>query len=277
VVVAEVDSDLIRFSHNPEIAGVESELIENSPRLWHRFHDTYCVTAVVDASRTAWRLGREHRTATTGDVCFACPGDLTVTTSLSSPQAVVSLMITPALVAQFADAYRIARRPVAWRSLQAAQPGLCGKLVELEASLRKRATSLRSRVILRDVLRLLFTRCVERRALQDDQSLRAPVARAREYIEQNYQQQLTLCDIAKVADVSRFHLTRIFAAEFGVTPRAYLLYVRLARAKALLALGQRVQQVAMDAGFSDQSHFTRNFRQTYGVTPAAYQEAIAHV
>jgi AraC-like DNA-binding protein len=229
---------------------------------------------VVDSARLAWRRGRDRCVARSGDVCLAGPGDLTVMTAVAAPQTLTSVLISPRLMEQFADGFGVSRRPVTWRSAQTADHALCSRVAELGANVGDPGATLRARVVLAEMLRMLFMRCVERRGMQPAAPLRASVWRARDYIEQSYQQQLTLEDVATVAGVTRFHLTRIFAAEFGVTPRTYLLHVRLARAKALLAGGVPVQQAAADTGFSDQSHFTRHFRKTYGITPVAYANAV---
>ena len=274
MAVAEVRSEAVRFTRNPAIAGVETESIEYSQRPLRRFHDSYTVIAVVDSSRLSWRRGRERNVATSGDVCLAVPGDLTVVTDVATPQAVVSVMISPTLMEQAAEAMGVARRPLTWRSGQRTDHGLCSKLVELHAHLSELGAVVSARTSLSEVLRLLFTRCVERRGMQSAQPPLSSVARARGYIEDNYAQHVELVQIAEAAGVSRFHLTRIFAEEFGVTPRAYLLHVRLARAKALLSRGASLKRIAADTGFSDQSHFTRHFRKSYGITPTGYLGAV---
>jgi len=69
----------------------------------------------------------------------------------------------------------------------------------------------------------------------------------------------------------RFQLARAFRAAYGVSPPAYRVQIRLMRARALLADGQRPAEVAAACGFADQSHFGRWFRRGYGLTPAAYR------
>jgi AraC-like DNA-binding protein len=53
-------------------------------------------------------------------------------------------------------------------------------------------------------------------------------------------------------------------------PHAYLVQIRLLRAKALLRRGRPIAHVASATGFADQSHFTRHFKRLMGVTPAKY-------
>jgi AraC-like DNA-binding protein len=124
-----------------------------------------------------------------------------------------------------------------------------------------------------ELLTLLFVHCVERRAVAAA-APRAHVVRVRDYLEANYHQQFRMCDLSAAVGMSRYHLTRTFSAEFGVTPHVYVLQLRLAKAKSLLATSLPVRHVAVETGFADQSHFTRHFRNTYGVTPVQYLRAI---
>jgi AraC-like DNA-binding protein len=232
------------------------------------------VTAVTDAAGCTWRLGRQHAIAATGDVCLAAPGDLTVVTALSKPQSFVSIAISGTIMKQAAADLQALRRVPRWRSLQLSDVRLCRELVHYHAILERSVDRGDADSALAELVRLLFSHCVERRGGDPVNAPRASVLRARDYLEEHYQQHLAMHEVANAAGVTRYHLTRIFSAEFGVSPRAYLLHVRLARAKALLAQGASVQQVAADCGFSDQSHFTRHFRNTYGTTPVHYRDTL---
>ena len=72
--------------------------------------------------------------------------------------------------------------------------------------------------------------------------------------------------------MSKFHFVRAFTAIVGVTPHRYHLLLRLAKAKAMLHEGSEIAQVAVQAGFWDQSHFDRSFRLFVGMTPTQYQK-----
>jgi AraC-like DNA-binding protein len=69
----------------------------------------------------------------------------------------------------------------------------------------------------------------------------------------------------------RFHLARAFRAAYGTSPHAYLVQIRLVRARQLLTGGERPAAAAAACGFADQSHLGRRFRRAYGITPAAYR------
>jgi AraC-like DNA-binding protein len=72
--------------------------------------------------------------------------------------------------------------------------------------------------------------------------------------------------------VDRFRLSRAFKRCFGLAPHAYLIQLRLTRARQLLGLGALPADVAHSLCFSDQSHLGRWFRRAYGLTPAHYSK-----
>jgi AraC-like DNA-binding protein len=95
-----------------------------------------------------------------------------------------------------------------------------------------------------------------------------------DYIEAHLEQPIDLARLAAVAGMSMHHFARAFAAQFHLSPHRYVQARRVLRAKQLLCGAARPTDVALEAGFTDQSHLTRWFRQAYGVTPAQYQAQI---
>ena len=93
----------------------------------------------------------------------------------------------------------------------------------------------------------------------------------RDYIEAFYRQNLSLTELANLVHMKPLRLLRTFRKEMGLPPHAYLLQVRINHAKTQLARGHAIVDVAMDAGFADQSHFTRHFKRVVGVTPGQYR------
>ena len=97
------------------------------------------------------------------------------------------------------------------------------------------------------------------------------VRRAREYLEEHAERTVALAELARVADLSAFHLCRAFGAAVGMPPHAYQTQVRVARAKALLVAGRLpLAQVATEVGFANQSHLTHHFARLVGATPGRY-------
>lgn len=92
----------------------------------------------------------------------------------------------------------------------------------------------------------------------------------REYLQENYAENVSLERLAAIAGLSRFHLLRVFRKEVGLPPHKYQIQVRVERAKLLLAKGVPVGEAALAVGFVDQSHMTRHFRRLAQVTPGRY-------
>jgi AraC-like DNA-binding protein len=96
------------------------------------------------------------------------------------------------------------------------------------------------------------------------------VGRARELMHAAFPSRPDLETIAGAAGLNKFSLVRQFRDVLGTTPHAYVVMLRVNRARELLAEGAAPAAVAIDVGFADQAHMTRWFLRTCGVTPAAY-------
>ncbi len=98
------------------------------------------------------------------------------------------------------------------------------------------------------------------------------IFRAKEFMNDNLSDDLTLDDIAKEVDVSKYHFLRLFKEQTHFSPHAYLMLKRLEKAKRLLQKGESPISVAFACGFSDQSHLNRKFKAFVGVTAKEYQK-----
>jgi AraC-like DNA-binding protein len=97
------------------------------------------------------------------------------------------------------------------------------------------------------------------------------LARAAEYIDDNYTRALRLEEICAAADLSPSYLIRAFRQQYGMTPHAYVVNRRIEFSRALLRRGRAIAEVAADAGFADQAHLQRAFRQFVAATPGQYR------
>lgn len=100
-----------------------------------------------------------------------------------------------------------------------------------------------------------------------------PVDRARALIEARHDEDLSLAEIGAAVGLPRHHLIRAFRVETGLTPHAFLVDVRVRRARDRLRRGEAPVAVAAATGFSDQAHLTRAFKARLGVTPGAFRAA----
>ncbi|MGO3743123.1 AraC family transcriptional regulator [Kerstersia sp.] len=94
--------------------------------------------------------------------------------------------------------------------------------------------------------------------------------RAKTMIDDAPHAHLSLAELAREADMSRFQLVRAFARLTGLTPHAYLVQRRIQRVRQLIASGMPLADAALACGFSDQSHMTRCFVSCFGFSPGLY-------
>lgn len=98
--------------------------------------------------------------------------------------------------------------------------------------------------------------------------------RALELIDAQLDARLSVETLAREVGLSVAHFARAFKETLGRAPHQFLLSLRLERARRMLEMpGAQLSQIALAAGFADQSHLTRLFKRQYGVTPGALQRA----
>ncbi len=98
------------------------------------------------------------------------------------------------------------------------------------------------------------------------------VRRVIDYLHDNDTQATRIDAIAAEVELHPAYLSRAFREHVGVPLCAYARGIRLDRVAAeLISTDERILDIALDAGFTDQSHLTRLFRRRFGVTPAQYR------
>ncbi|WP_028694004.1 AraC family transcriptional regulator [Pseudomonas cremoricolorata] len=98
--------------------------------------------------------------------------------------------------------------------------------------------------------------------------------RARGFILEHAEQDITLEALEQVSGRERWSLSRDFRALYGTSPYRYVTLRRLDRVRALLLDGFSLVDAALAAGFHDQSHMTRYFTRAYGVSPARWLQRL---
>jgi AraC-like DNA-binding protein len=99
---------------------------------------------------------------------------------------------------------------------------------------------------------------------------RSKMTRVRDYLAANFLRNISIDELVALCELSRYHLMRSFAREYGMPPHAYTNQLRLLEAKRLIDAGEKPAEAAASAGFYDQSHLTHLFKRAYGITPGAY-------
>jgi transcriptional regulator GlxA family with amidase domain len=91
-----------------------------------------------------------------------------------------------------------------------------------------------------------------------------------EFMRAKSREDISLDNLAEIALCTSYHVIRLFRNQVGMSPHAYLIQLRLERARKLIDSGLSIADAALLAGFSDQSHLTRRFKKRYGLTPGLY-------
>ncbi|HJQ39303.1 MAG TPA: AraC family transcriptional regulator [Thermoanaerobaculia bacterium] len=94
---------------------------------------------------------------------------------------------------------------------------------------------------------------------------------ARDFIHAHWLERPSLAAIARAGGIHPANLVRGFRAHLRCSPGEYMRRLRLEHARIALASERTIADIALEAGFYDQSHFTSAFRRHFGVTPAAYR------
>ena len=94
------------------------------------------------------------------------------------------------------------------------------------------------------------------------------------YIRDNYDTQISLEELAKIAGMLPRYFCRAFYAMTGKTPIAYLNYYRVECAGEFLKLTDKtVTETAISCGFNDMSYFSKQFKRFKNMTPSQYRKA----
>lgn len=92
------------------------------------------------------------------------------------------------------------------------------------------------------------------------------------YINEHYNEDMTLDELALAAGVSVQHFCRVFKAVTGMRPVEYISNKRISEAKLLLVSSdKKISEIASLAGFRDQNYFGILFRRLTGLTPTQYR------
>ena len=266
--------DAVRFWREPRYDGLEClSATFRTHRYVPHTHETYAVAAVLDGCEAFNHRGVRHY-ASAGSIAVVCPDELhdgepagegfvyrTVYPSVELMRSIAEDISG----ARFLGTPGFAMSVISDAPLAAELAGLHATLANPEKAILERDTRLTA----------FFANLLRRHGGLDARPRlgreAGPVARARAYLDANFDRDVGLEELAAVARLNRSHFVRAFRKELGTTPHAYLLDRRFRAAGRMLAAGESAAEVAVACGFCDQSHLNRVFKARMGVTPGAFR------
>lgn len=97
------------------------------------------------------------------------------------------------------------------------------------------------------------------------------IAQAIRWITLQFHQQISIDHMASSLGYHRAHLSKAFKQKIGMSPKQYLLKVRMDKAKELLSGTLTIDQVSSSVGFNDALYFSKQFRKWSGMSPSEYR------
>ncbi|HEX2925909.1 MAG TPA: AraC family transcriptional regulator [Ruminiclostridium sp.] len=99
-----------------------------------------------------------------------------------------------------------------------------------------------------------------------------------QFVHNNFEREISITDIAKYVFLSPSYFTRAFKEDTGLSPMQYLLNIRIKRAcELLLETDQKIGEIALSVGFSNQQRFNDMFKKQISMTPMQYRNSSKNI
>lgn len=93
------------------------------------------------------------------------------------------------------------------------------------------------------------------------------------YLEEHYDEKITLDYLTEHFYISKYYLTRVFKEQFGTSISHYLLSIRITKAKQMLRFtDEKVENIGYKCGLGAPHYFSRTFKKVEGMSPSEYRE-----
>ncbi|MEN6634566.1 MAG: helix-turn-helix domain-containing protein [Clostridiaceae bacterium] len=111
-----------------------------------------------------------------------------------------------------------------------------------------------------------------------DEKANRVIAKARAFIDRNFNRDLTLEEVSREVHVSPYYFSKLFKEQTGDNFINYLTQRRVETAKQLLSDGRlNIKTICNEIGYNDPNYFSRLFKRFEGVTPSEYREQVLNM
>lgn len=147
---------------------------------------------------------------------------------------------------------------------------------ELKERKRKKEASLLADLLMVQMLIHLKRQWAERK--KNEGNISFYIRQAQEYLEENFDSDITVAQVAEAVNLSEGYLQRLYKKEKGISLMDKVLWMRIEKAKLLLENSTLpVIDVAIAAGFNSRQHFSSTFTRLAGCSPAAWRKSKGNI
>lgn len=133
----------------------------------------------------------------------------------------------------------------------------------------KSMANAKASVLVIDILRI-FSQEIE---LNHDKKVNKQIDYIKNYIDNNYAEDIKLETLSQMAFMNKFHLISEFKQSYRVTPIEYLILKRIEVTKNLLiSTNHSMEEISSIVGFNSQSYFNQVFKKKVGITPSKFRK-----
>lgn len=119
----------------------------------------------------------------------------------------------------------------------------------------------------------LLRRFKDEFTITNDIKINKQIDYIKNYIDNNYSEDIKLESLSKMAYMNKFHLISEFKQSYRVTPIEYLILKRIEVTKNLLiSTNHSMEEISSIVGFNSQSYFNQVFKKKVGITPSQFRK-----
>ena len=236
-------------------------------------HDSYAI-GVVEHGALSFQYHAPSDVVSSGNIMIIHPEEVHTGKCVGSHGCNYRMIyVKPQIMREaFSQLHKKSDRYPYFRNQNISDPVLAAKILQTHRAFECAALSDLEK---ESIILMLFTELVARHAspgsfVKPVKTEKVAVKKARRYLVDRRKENISLKELASRVNMSPFHLNRVFKAEMGLPPHAYLTQIRIQEAMRLLRKGKPIADVALQTGFCDQSQFTKRFKQLVGTTPGLF-------
>lgn len=265
----------VKFLRIDELDGIELIRASNVKHsLSRHFHSSLCIGVIERGARQCFLRGT-MLTPSVGQVFLINPGDVHTCNSIGdSGYSYRLLCVNNTAIRKLFHRFEDIRSGYfRFRSIIIDNKRLFRMILNLCDVLENSSSILEKESLYLDIMTYLISSCCGISTGMEPLLRKEPeaVKCIREYLEDNYADNLAANTLSRLVGLSPFYLNRVFSETVGVPPHAFQILIRIKHAQKLLSAGICPLEAAMETGFIDQSHFSKTFMRIVGMTPGQYR------